>query len=260
MPGANVIVKGTNIGTVTGVDGQYSIAVPNESDTLVFSSIGYVRQEVAVNGKTTIDIALAEDVQSLEEVVVVGYGTQKKTSVTAAVSTLEGEEVASIPITNLTNGMGGRLSGVISRQGSGEPGGDASSIFVRGISTTGSTQPLIMVDGIPRTFQDLNPNTIESITVLKDAAAVAPFGVAGANGVILVTTKRGITGAPSLTYNGYVGFQNPTVLPEYVNAYQYASLRNTASINEGNPPRYPDYALQKYLMALIPMHTPTVTP
>lgn len=247
LPGVNVLVKGTNIGTVTDVEGRYTINVPNEDDVLIFSFIGYTPEEIPVEGRSTIDVALLLDVQSLKEVVVIGYGTQKKTSLTAAVSTMQGEEVASVPLTDLSNGLGGRMSGVIVKQGSGEPGRDGSNIFIRGISSTGSNQPLVVVDGIPRAnFQKLDPNTIESLTVLKDAAAVAPYGVAGANGVILVTTKKGKTGAPALSYNGYVGFQNPVVLPDFVNSYEYATLRNAAAVNEGLPEPYSDEDLRKF--------------
>ncbi len=183
--------------------------------------------------------------QSLDEVVVVGYGTQKKESVTAAISTLKGKEMASTPITNLSNGLGGRVSGVIVRQNNGEPGNDGSNIYIRGISSTGANQPLLIVDGIPRDFKQLDPNIIESFTILKDAAAVAPYGVAGANGVILVTTKRGKTGTPSVTYNAYVGFQNPTVFPKYVSGYQFGLLQNAAAKSSGLPLPYSDKALQK---------------
>ncbi len=246
LPGVNVVAAGTTIGTITDALGKYSLEVPDNSVSLQFSFIGYLTKEVAVGGQTTLNVALISDVAQLNEVVVIGYGKQKKTSITAAVSTLEVKKIAATPIANLNNGLGGRLSGVIFRQGSGEPGKDAAAIYIRGISSIGSTKPLVVVDGIPRDFKDLDPNSIETITVLKDAAAVAPYGVAGANGVLLITTKRGKTGAPRLTYNGYIGFQNPTILPNYVNAYQYATLRNAASINEGNPPRFSEYALQKY--------------
>ncbi|HWV31675.1 MAG TPA: carboxypeptidase-like regulatory domain-containing protein, partial [Dyadobacter sp.] len=237
LPGVSILVKGGQRGTVTDVNGDYSLDV-SESErasgtlTLIFSFVGYVPQEVIVGNKTSVDVVLLPDTKALEELVVVGYGTQKKTSVTAAISSMTGSEVASTPITNLSNGLGGRMSGVIFRQGSGEPGRDASSIYIRGIATTGNSQPLLVVDNIPRAFQDLDPNSVESITVLKDAAAVAPYGVAGANGVILVTTKKGKAGAPTLTYNGYMGFQNPTVLTKYPNSFEYASLLNAASKNE----------------------------
>jgi TonB-linked SusC/RagA family outer membrane protein len=245
LPGVNVLIKGTTVGTVTDADGNYSLALEGTEGTLVFSFIGYLTQEVSNDGRSTIDLTMMPDVQTLGEVVVVGYGTQKKASVTAAISTLKGTEIASTPTTNLSNSLGGRISGVIVRQTTGDPGRDGSSIYIRGISSTGGTQPLIIVDGIPRDFSQLDPNTIESLTILKDAAAVAPYGVAGANGVILVTTKVGKKGEPSLRYSGYVGFQNPTVLPEFVNGFQYATLKNVAAVNEGLPLPYSDYALQK---------------
>ena len=258
LPGVNVFVKDTQLGTITDSDGNYSISVPDENAVLVFSFIGFLTQEIVVNNRSTIDVSLVEDLQSLDEVVVIAYGTTKKTSLTASVSAVDGEEISALPITNVSNGMGGRLSGLIVKQGRGEPGRDQADIFVRGISTTGNTQPLIVVDGIPRRgFNEINPNAIESITVLKDAAAVAPYGVAGANGVILVTTKGGQSGAPTLTYNGYVGFQNPVVLPEYVNSYEYALLRNAAAANEGLPTPFSDADLQKYLDGSDPDAFPT---
>lgn len=243
--GVSVLVKGTTQGTLTDADGKYTIKV-SSGVILIFRAIGYQQKQVVVGDKHTINIKLSASNQRLDQLVVVGYGKQKKSSLTAAISTIEGKKIASTPIANLSNGIGGRVSGIIFKQGSGEPGGNASNIYIRGVASTGSTQPLIVVDGIPRSFENLDPNTIESITVLKDAAAVAPYGIAGANGVILVTTKKGKTGLPTLTYNGYVGFQSPTVLPDYVNSFQYASLRNAASKNEGNPPRFSDYNLQKY--------------
>lgn len=246
LPGVSIIIKGTNRGMTTDAEGNYQISVPESSSILIFSFVGYESQEIDAGSMSKLDIVLIADTKALSEVVVVGYGTQKKTSVTASVSTLKGNNVANTPIANLSNGLGGRVAGVIVKQGSGEPGRDGSSIFIRGISSTGNNQPLLIVDGIPRNFQQLDPNTIESFTILKDAAAVAPYGVAGANGVVLVTTKRGKTGAPSLTYNGYIGFQNPTVLPKYADSFQEATLKNTAAINAGLPAPYSDYALQKF--------------
>lgn len=243
--GVTVVLKGTTTGTSTDAAGIYSLEVPDNGGTLAFSYIGYLPREVEVGNATTLNVTMTADAKALEEVVVVGYGTQKKTSVTAAVSTLKGKEIASIPVSNLSNSLGGRVAGVIVRQNNGEPGNDVSNIYVRGISSTGANQPLLIVDGIPRDFKQLDPNTIESFTVLKDAAAVAPYGVAGANGVILVTTKSGKTGDPSVTYNGYVGFQNPTVFPQYVSGYQFGLLQNAAAKNAGLPLPYSDDALQK---------------
>ncbi|WP_353125997.1 SusC/RagA family TonB-linked outer membrane protein [Parapedobacter pyrenivorans] len=245
LEGVTVEVSGGTTSVQTNKSGGFLIRVSIPA-TLIFTSVGYTQARLEVNSDQTLAIKLVPSAQDLEEVVVVGYGTQKKTSVTAAVSSMKGEDIASVPVTNLSNGLGGRIPGVIFRQGSGEPGRDGSSIYIRGISTTGSSQPLLVVDGIPRSYQNLDPNAIESISVLKDAAAVAPYGMAGANGVILVTTKRGADGKPALTYRNSIGIQNPTVLPEYVNAYEYAILRNEASKNEGNPPRFSDLELQKY--------------
>src|SRR5690606_35375800 len=233
--GVTILIKGTDNGTATDLDGNFRLDDVEENAVLVISYIGYLTQEITVGNKSELTVTLIEDSQNLEEVVVVGYGTQKKTSLTSAVSSLKGEEIASVPLTNLGNSLGGRLSGIIVKQNSGEPGRDGSNIFIRGISITGSSQPLLIVDGIPRDFQRLDPNSIESFTILKDAAAVAPYGVAGANGVILVTTKKGQAGKPTITYNGYVGFQNPTVLPDYINGEQYAILQNTIAENSGLP-------------------------
>ncbi len=247
LPGASILEKGTTNGTQTDFDGNFSINLEDENAILVVSYIGFATKEISVKGQTFLSITLDESAAGLEEVVVIAYGTTKKTSLTASVSSVEGDKIAALPITNVSNGIGGRLSGLIVKQGRGEPGKDEADIFVRGISTTGSTQPLIVVDGIPRRgFNEINPNAIESITVLKDAAAVAPYGVAGANGVILVTTKSGKTGVPTLSYNAYVGFQNPVVLTDYVNSYEYALLRNVAATNEGLPSPFSESDLQKY--------------
>jgi TonB-linked SusC/RagA family outer membrane protein len=247
MPGVNVQVKGTTIGTITDVTGNYSLIVPDRNAVLVFSFIGYVQAEVPAEGRTTIDIPLVSDVQALEEVVVVGYGVQKKTSMTASVATMEGKGIAAIPVSSIGNTLGGRISGLITKQNTGDPGRDDSNIYIRGRSSTGSTQPLTIVDGVPRDFKQLDPNTIQSFSVLKDAAAVAAYGVAGANGVILVTTKKGTLGAPQLTYNASFGVQNPTVLPSTVNAYQYASLQNAAADAAGRVHPYSDETLQHFL-------------
>lgn len=245
LPGVSVLVQGSTDGVITDNSGQFKITVsPNA--TLLFRSLGYLEKRVSVRDQQVIRVVLTMSGQQLDEVVVMAFGQQKKTSVTAAVSTMKGEAVAGTPITNLANGLAGRVSGVIAKQGSGEPGLDGSNIYIRGISSTGNSQPLLIVDNIPRSFQQLDPNTIESVTILKDAAAVAPYGVAGANGVILVTTKRGKTGAPVLSYNGFVGFQNPTVLPDYVDAVQFATLKNAAAQGAGLPLPYSDEDIRKF--------------
>ena len=245
LQGATVVQTTTTNTTVTDQQGLFSLLVSSANATLEVSYTGYITAVVPLNNQSVINVVLKETTSKLDEVVVIGYGTQKRSSVTAAISTLSGKDVASTPVTNLSNSLGGRIPGVIVRQNNGEPGNDGSNIYVRGISSTGANQPLLIVDGIPRDFKQLDPNTIESFTVLKDAAAVAPYGVAGANGVILVTTKSGKIGSPSVTYNGYVGFQNPTVFPHYVSGYQFGVLQNAAAQAAGLPLPYSDMALQK---------------
>ncbi len=246
LPGVTIKVKGSTLGTVTDINGNFSLQVP-ENSVLIISYVGYDSAEVPVKEKANLNISLQVSAKNLNEVVVIGYGTQKKTSVTAAVSTIKASDIASKPIVNLTNSLVGRASGLILTQGSGEPGVDASNIQIRGVGSIGGSQPLLVVDGVPRDFSRLDPNAIATITVLKDAAAVAPYGVAGANGVLLITTKQGKIGAPVLSYNGYVGFQNPTRVPKFVTGYQYGLMRNEANINDGIPtPAYTAAQLQKF--------------
>lgn len=237
--GVNVSVKGTTIGTITDVDGKYTLEVPN-SGTLVFSFIGYKTIEIPIGSQSVINQTLNEDTQNIDEVVVVGYGTQKKVTVTGSVASLKGEELKASPTTNLTNGMVGRMPGVIGFQNSDEPGGGGTTIRIRGTNSLGSKDPLIVIDGVPGRaggLDRLNPNEIESISVLKDAAA-AIYGSRAANGVILVTTKKGKEGKPTITYNGNMGFSSPTRLPEMCNAYEYATLLNEINTNVGGNPVY----------------------
>ncbi len=255
LPGVTVKVKNLNKGTVTDVNGNYTIEVPDDG-TIVFSFIGYQTQEVPVQGKSRLDIILADNPKSLNEVVVVGYGTQKKTSVTAAISSVSGEDILKSPVANVSNTLGGRVSGVISRQSSGEPGADADQIQIRGIGTTGSSAPLIVVDGVPMSYNQLNFNDIETVTVLKDAAAVAPYGLGGANGVILVTTRRGKSGQLSLNYDGYYGFQKATAIPKYLDAAGFATQFNIANKNVGIAPTYTDAQIQNYQNGSDPDHFP----
>lgn len=232
--GVNVRVKETGQATSTNGTGEYTIQA-SETATLVFSYVGFDAQETAVSGRSTLNIMLKATNTNLNEVVVVGYGTQKRTSVTSSVSTINTTDIVQKPVANLTNSFVGRAAGVLGTQGSGEPGFDGSALTIRGPVTNGRTGALTIVDGVPRQFSRLDPNSVETITFLKDAAAVAPYGVAGANGVILITTKQGKTGRPSLTYNGYYGIQNPTNIPRFVNSVQYAQLRNEAAVNDAAP-------------------------
>lgn len=228
--GANVIQKGTTNGTMTDLDGAFSLNVPNNA-TLVISFIGYNSMEVNVAGKSKITVTLKEDTQKLEEVVVVGYGTQKKVTVTGAVTAIGADEITQAPVANISNALVGRLPGVRVQNTGGMPGQE-SSVDIRGFG-----KPLILVDGIEQPGFQVDPNEIESISVLKDAAA-AIYGVKAGNGVVLITTKKGSAGKAKITYNGSVGFQSFTNYPDVVNAAQYAELVDEDAINHGNSPIY----------------------
>ncbi|QNL52442.1 TonB-dependent receptor [Olivibacter sp. SDN3] len=228
VPGVSVLIKGTQRGTSTDGDGQFSLENVPANATLVFTMVGYKTHEEPVGDQTTITVVLQDDLANLEEVVVVGYGTQKKETVTGSVTTVRSEELVKSPSLNVSNSLAGRLPGVIATQASGEPGADGSNLQIRGTNTLGNSSPLVVIDGIPaRTggIERLNPADIDNISVLKDAAA-AIYGARAANGVILVTTKRGKSGRPLLSYTYNQGFAQPTVIPKLTDAVQYAEMRN----------------------------------
>jgi TonB-dependent starch-binding outer membrane protein SusC len=232
LPGVSVVLKGTSVGTATDSDGGYALTAPVGNETLVFSFIGFTTEEVPINNRTTIDVKLLPDVKSLSEVVVVGYGQQKKVTVTGSVATVKGSDLVKSPAVNLSNSLAGRLPGVTAVNTSGEPGYDGSGIRIRGSNTLGNNTALVVIDGIPARaggLERLNPADIESMTVLKDASA-AIYGARAANGVILITTKRGKTGKPELSYSFNQGFAQPTVIPKLANATQFAEMRNELEI------------------------------
>ncbi len=234
IPGVNIVVKNSTRGTTTDADGNFSINSPSAKATLTMSSIGFTTQDIELNGRTNLTVQLAADTKSLSEVVVVGYGTQKKETVTGSVVSVKGDELVKSPALNLANTLAGRLPGVTVVNRSGEPGADGATIRIRGSNTLGNNNALIVIDGIPNReggLDRINPADIESISVLKDAAA-AIYGSRAANGVILITTKRGKTGKPSLTYSFNQGFANPTVIPKVANAQQYTSMLNDLNIYE----------------------------
>jgi TonB-linked SusC/RagA family outer membrane protein len=262
LPGVTIAIKGTAMGAVSDVNGKYTITVKEQNSYLVFSFIGYTTQEVAVNGKSTINVQLAEDAKSLNEVVVVGYGTQKKATLTGSISQVKGADLVKSPQPNLSNSFAGRFSGVIVNNRSGEPGYDGSGITIRGLATTGSNNVLVVVDGIPGQIgglERLDPNDIESVSVLKDASA-AIYGNRAANGVILVTTKRGKTGKPTISYSFNQGFSSPTRLPKMADAATYAQLLNEISLdaNSGGGPNqvYTDAQIQKFRDGSDPVNFP----
>lgn len=225
LPGVNVVVKGTSQGSVTDVSGNYSLEVPGDESILVFSSVGYTSEEITVGTNSVIDVVMVIDITSLSEVVVVGYGTQKKETLIGSISTAKGAELQKSPQPNLTNSFAGRISGLIANTPSGEPGYDKSRLLIRGASTNGANDPLIVIDGVAGRsggLDRLDPNDIESVSVLKDASA-AIYGARAANGVIIVTTKRGTIGKPVLNFSYNQGFVKPTRLPHgrflYIWAY-----------------------------------------
>jgi TonB-linked SusC/RagA family outer membrane protein len=232
LPGVNVVIKGTTQGTTTDADGKYSIEVPDANATLVFSFIGYTTQEQTVTARSVIDVALVADLQELSEVVVVGYGTQQKVTLTGAVVNIKGDEMLRTKNENPQNMLTGRVAGVRVWQKSAEPGSFNNVFDIRGYLGN----PLVVIDGIQRTmsdFQRLNPNDIEDISVLKDASA-AIYGVRAANGVILVTTKKGTKGKTEISYNGSYTLQQPAGMPKLADPYQTMTLYNEKSMNNIN--------------------------
>lgn len=238
LPGVSVVdVNQPSNGVIADFDGNYSITVDDSNTSLRFISMGYQTIEVPVNGQSSLNIQMSEDVAKLEEVVVVGYGTQKKVTVTGAVTAVKGEELTESPAVNLSNSLAGRLPGVVAIQTSGEPGFDGSNINIRGINTLGNNSPLVIIDGVPDRdggLSRLNPNDVASMSVLKDASA-AIYGARAANGAILITTKKGNTGKPSITYDYSYGWQQPTQIPEMSNAVEYATIMNEIPIYNNIP-------------------------
>lgn len=229
--GASVVLAESSNGVVTDLDGKYSLTVPVDA-VLTVSSIGYTTVQIPVNGRPVIDVTLSEDVEFLDEVVVVGYGVQKKATLTGSISAVNGDELKKVSTANMTNTLAGKTAGIIANNRSGEPGADDANILIRGKGTLGDTSPLIVVDGIAdRDFARLNPEDIESISVLKDASA-AIYGARAANGVILVTTKRGKEGKVTMNYNGSYTMSQPTRVPKMLDAYQYATYVNEYDAQE----------------------------
>ena len=243
--GATVRVVGTKIATVTDLDGNFKIKAKS-GQSLQFTYVGCKPKIVKV-GRGSIAVTLEDDSQVLKDVQVVAYGVQKKVTVTGAISNINGSELTKVPTGSINNMLSGVVPGLSSVQYSGEPGADAATILVRGQATTNNSSPLIQVDGVERDFNDIDPSEIESITVLKDASATAVFGVRGANGVILVTTKRGKEGKAKISANTSMSVIVPTDPIKLANAYEYASYYNMQKLNDGAATApFSDEILQKY--------------
>jgi TonB-linked SusC/RagA family outer membrane protein len=258
LPGVNVIVRGTTTGVLTDINGNYAINVPNLSATLQFSFIGYLTQEIALSGQTTLNVALTSSIEQLSEVVVIGYGTQKKATVTGSVATVNGAALSKNSTANVSNALVGRLQGVIANNRSGQPGNDESQILIRGFNSFGGgTSPLVVVDGIPdRDMNRINPDDIENITILKDASA-AIYGVRSANGVILITTKRGKLGKPTIRYDGSYQLQQLTRMDKREGAWQYMTYYNELAVNQGGTAPYSQADIDKYKAGNDPNYTST---
>ncbi|MBS1920504.1 MAG: TonB-dependent receptor [Bacteroidetes bacterium] len=245
LASVSVTVKGSEAGSTTDENGRYSIRA-REDAVLIFTSVGYLTQTVSVDKRTEINVVMISDSKSLGEVVVVGYGTSKKATITGSISTVKGDELKAIPTTNFSNSLAGRLPGLVTATRSGEPGNDDAILRIRGANTLGDNSPLIVIDGIAnRDMQRLDPADIESVTILKDASA-AIYGAEAANGVILITTKRGAAGKPQISVSLNHAISKPTVLPKLADAATYAQMLNEISLYSGGSTVYSPDEIKKF--------------
>lgn len=259
IPGAGVKVKGSLTSVATDANGSFSITVPSESSVLVITYVGYESQEITVGSQKTITVQMKPSSNALEEVAIVGFGTQRKVSLIGAQSTVDAKELK-VPVASVTQSLAGRIAGVVGVQRSGEPGRSAADIWVRGISTFGggSSSPLILVDGVARSISNIDPEDIESFTVLKDASGTAVYGVRGANGVILVKTKTGKVGKPSIFFDYNEGLSTFTRHPEALDGVAYMTLANEALTGRGQAPKYTQDYINKTASGVDPLVYPNV--
>ena len=230
--GVTVVVKGTTLGTLTDINGQFSLRLPQREALVSISFIGYTTQEIMMTQGATIKVALELEITQMQEVVVVGYGVQKKESVVGAITQVNNASLMKSGTADVTNAIAGKLSGVLTIQNTGEPGANSSEIIVRGLSSWNSSAPLVLVDGVERDFSNIDPNEISTISVLKDASATAVFGAKGANGVIIVTTKRGSLGKPQLDFTASYGTTKASGIPPHIDSYTTMSMLNVARMND----------------------------
>lgn len=233
LPGAHVMIKGSQKGTITDIDGSFSIDVPANA-VLIISAIGYISEEIIIGDRSSIEVALIEDIRELEEIVVVGYGVQEKESSLASISQVSGEDIKKAGAVSLSNAFTGQTPGVFTLQTRGEPGADAAALMIRGKSSWVDNSPLVLVDGVERNYNDIDPNEVESISILKDASATAVFGVKGANGVILITTKRGREGTIKLNYSSEISLKEPLLRRNMADSYTTGLVMNEAYKNDGS--------------------------
>lgn len=256
--GANVLIEGSTTGTITDLNGAFTLQVPVRATKLKISFIGFKDKIIPIKRGASMVIVLEDDTQLLDEVQVVAYGVQKKVSITGAISSMKGDDLLKTPAGSISNMLSGQITGISSVQYSGEPGADAADIYVRGIATWNDASPIIQVDGVDRDFSQIDPNEIESITVLKDASATAVFGVRGANGVILITTKRGAEGKAKISFSTSAGVNVLTKQLDFANSYQYASYYNDMQVNDGGVPTFSNEQLEKFRTHSDPILYPDV--
>lgn len=246
--GANVVIKGTTNGTVTDLDGKFTLEA-NPNDILVISSIGFKTLEIKASEASKGKITLKEDSQALDEVVVIGYGVQKKANLTGSVASMKAEAIESRPVSSVSAALAGQMPGVTAIQSTGKPGEQTGTITIRGKNSVNAASPLVIVDGVPGSMNTIDPADIESLNVLKDASSAAIYGVQAANGVILITTKKGKKGEKAnVNYLGSVGWSTPTMRPKFLGSADYAMLYNEATLNDNpnNPLRFTEQDIELY--------------
>ncbi len=258
LPGVTVSIKGTTTGVITDVDGNYSIAIPKSAKELQFSFVGMKTKLIPLKDQSSINVVLEDEFHSINEVVVVGYGQQKRETVTGAISTIQTKEIKQSPAANLAVALAGRLPGLTTIQQSGQPGADVTNLYLRGQGTLNGQAPLILVDGVPRDLSYIDPNEVENVSILKDASSTAVFGVRGANGVILVTTKRGKNDLQQISFSVEQGYQNFTRMPTPVHSWEYATLRNQANLNDGKAIEFTDAQINHYKIQDEPLAYPDI--
>ena len=257
LPGANILEKGTDNGTQTDFDGNFSLEVTNQNATLVISYVGFATQEISVGDQTNFSIALKEDAAGLDEIVVVGYATQKKANLTGAVSSIKGDELTTKPLTDARQALQGVATGLTVIDRGGAPGSETLGFKIRGNgSVSAGTNPLVLIDGIESPISEINMQDVESISVLKDAASSSIYGSRAANGVVLITTKRGKEGNLRISVDSYTGWQTTATLPELVGAEDYLNLVNEALVNAGLPEKYSSEYIQNTVSGADPIAYP----
>lgn len=256
LPNANVVIKGTDRGANTDIEGKFVLAIERPTDTLLITYVGYHPLEVPAGHdvERTFSLMVDEDQSRLEEVTVVGFGTQKKISVTGAISTVSVPELAKMSTPSLSNTLGGRLPGIVTRQASGEPGSDQAQLFIRGFGTWANRSPMVLIDGVERSLNNVNVHEIETFSVLKDASATAVYGVRGANGVIVITTKKGEMGRPKVSFRSETAILQPLRMPTYINSAEYASLMNEGLRQVGQQPRWTEGQIELFRDGTDPLY------